>query len=243
MRVPQLTVIHVEHLPPRAQQRLRAIAQHRDVIAPTVVRVRSRWGPLAVAVVAAAITVGVAALGPPRSPPDLALVLGLAAVAAALATRAIARLLLWAQLPLPPGCYVFGAYLIDARRPLLVITPIVRTQPRIERRRGSQWLHVATRHGELALPLGRPDAALRALACIHGDIVAYATALACEDPTVAGHFDPLAEARDRDGTVIGEPGPARWSPRAWHPWRRGPANATVYVAPPPRAPRPAPSTH
>lgn len=225
MRVPQVTVIHVEHLPPATRQRLRAIAEHRDVIAPTVVRVCSRGGPLALALGAAAIAVGtLAALGPPRGLAGVTLGLGLAAVVAALTTAAVARLVLWARLPLPPGCYVFGAYVIDARRPLLTVTPIVRTQPRLERRLGLQWLHLVTHRGEVALPLGRADAALRALACIHGDIVAYATALACEDPTVAGHFDPLAEARDRDGTVIGEPGPARRSARGWR--RREPAPST-----------------
>jgi len=225
VRVPQVTVIHVEHLPPATRQRLRAIAEHRDVIAPTVVRVCSRGGPLALALGAAAIAVGtLAALGPPRGLAGVTLGLGLAAVVAALTTAAVARLVLWARLPLPPGCYVFGAYVIDARRPLLTVTPIVRTQPRLERRLGLQWLHLVTQRGEVALPLGRADAALRALACIHGDIVAYATALACEDPTVAGHFDPLAEARDRDGTVIGEPGPARRSARGWR--RREPAPST-----------------
>ena len=229
MRVPQATVIHVEHLPPRARHRLRAIAEHRDVIAPTVAALRSRWGPLAVALGAAAVTIAaVRVLGPPQGRAGVALALGLAAVLAGLAARAVARLALWARMPLPPGCYVFGAYVIDARTALLTVAPLVRTQPRIERRLGRQWLHVATRHGEFEIPLGRSDDALRALACIHGDIVAYANALACDDPSIAGHFDPLAEARDREGTVIGEPGPIR----------RGRRRAVTPVAAPIHAPPP-----
>ena len=58
--------------------------------------------------------------------------------------------------------------------------------------------------------IGIPAAHLeRVLAWMHGDVVAYAAALAAGDRATAGQLDPLAEARDPDGTVIGVPGPAR----------------------------------
>lgn len=54
---------------------------------------------------------------------------------------------------------------------------------------------------------------------MHGDVVAYAAALAADDRATAGQLNPLAEARDRDGTVIGVPGPMRARRLALARWR------------------------
>ena len=113
-----------------------------------------------------------------------------------------------ARLPLPPGRYVIGAFVVDATRELLTVVPIARTRPAVERR----WGHAALRFDSEAGPcrVAVPAAHLeRVLTWMHGDVVAYAAALAAGDRATAGQLDPLAEARDQDGTVIGVPGPPR----------------------------------
>ncbi len=210
MKVPLPTVIHVEHLPPPSRRRLRDIAAREAAITPTATA-RLPWAAplgLALAAVAAAAAaapaltrVGLGHLGPPAA-------LAVAVVAAAVVARAVARLRLAARLPLPPGRYVIGAFVVDATRELLTVVPIARTRPAVERR----WGHAALRFDSEAGPcrVAVPAAHLeRVLTWMHGDVVAYAAALAAGDRATAGQLDPLAEARDQDGTVIGVPGPPR----------------------------------
>lgn len=145
-------------------------------------------------------------LGPARLGPLGALAIALAA--AAVVARAVARLRLAAQLPLPPGRYVIGAFLVDATRALVTVVPIARTRPAVERRwgRAALWFHSEVGACRVPVPAAHLE---RVLAWMHGDVVAYAAALAAGDRATAGQLDPLAEARDPDGTVIGVPGPAR----------------------------------
>lgn len=210
MKVPLPTVIHVEHLPPPSRRRLRDIAAREAAIAPTAAATLPRVAPLALAGLAiAAAAVAAPALhrlGPGRLGPLAAVTLALAA--AAVVARAVARLRLAAALPLPPGRYVIGAFVVDATRPLVTVVPIARTRPAVERRWGRAALRFDSEVGacRVAVPAAHLE---RVLVWMHGDVVAYAAALAAGDRGTAGQLDPLAEARDRDGTVIGVPGPPR----------------------------------
>ncbi|MBL8626849.1 MAG: hypothetical protein JNK64_36515 [Myxococcales bacterium] len=210
MKVPLPTVIHVEHLPPASRRRLRGIAAHQAAIAPTVAAPLPRAAPLALAglavVVAAAAAPALQRLDPGRLGALAALAVVLAAAAAV--ARAVGRLRLAARLPLPPGRYVIGAYVVDATTPLVTVVPIARTRPTVERRWGRAALRFDSEVGacRVAVPAAHLE---RVLAWMHGDVVAYAAALAAGDRATAGQLDPLAEARDPDGTVIGVPGPAR----------------------------------
>jgi hypothetical protein len=219
VKVPLPTIIHVEHLPPRSRRRLAHIAAREAAVAPTAVARLARAAPLAVVGVAVALAAAGAALAPPApGRPGALAALALAVVAAALLAAALARRRLAARLPVPPGRYVIGAFVVDASRELLAVVPIARTRPVVERRWGKAAVRFESEVGacRIAVPAAHLE---RLLTWMHGDVVAYAAALAADDRATAGQLDPLAEARDRDGTVIGVPGPMRARRLALARWR------------------------
>lgn len=220
MKVPLPTIIHVEHLPPRSRRRLAHIAAREAAVAPTAVARLARATPLALAGAAlATAAAAAAALAPPAlGRPGALAALALAVVAAALLAAALARRRLAARLPVPPGRYVIGAFVVDASRELLAVVPIARTRPVVERRWGKAAVRFESEVGacRIAVPAAHLE---RLLTWMHGDVVAYAAALAADDRATAGQLDPLAEARDRDGTVIGVPGPMRARRLALARWR------------------------
>jgi hypothetical protein len=219
VKVPLPTIIHVEHLPPRSRRRLAHIAAREAAVAPTAVARLARAAPLAVVGVAVALAAAAAALAPPAlGRPGALAALALAVVAAALLAAALARRRLAARLPVPPGRYVIGAFVVDASRELLAVVPIARTKPVVERRWGKAAVRFESEVGacRIAVPAAHLE---RLLTWMHGDVVAYAAALAADDRATACQLDPLAEARDRDGTVIGVPGPMRARRLALARWR------------------------
>ena len=218
MRVPQATVIHIDHVPARVRARLIASLTRRDGLPPTLAT--SCW-PVAPTLAALAATAAAAiALRRSLAAPPLPAIAALAIVLSGLAAFTLARAAWrWREvmaLPFAPGLYVIGAFLLDARGPLLELVAIARVRPEVRRRwRGHVLRCVLGPRAIRVLPIGDAAAVQRALTLIHGDLIAYATALAVGDVVTATRLDPFALARDRDGVVIGAP-----SAPVDHPARR-----------------------
>lgn len=208
MRVPQSTVIHLDHVPASVRRRLRAAIVGGEGLRPTLAAPR-RLAPVAAGATAALSLAAVVVAAALTDRPGPA---GLLAVAAAVGLAAAALAVTWERwrdartMPFPPGCYLIGAFLLDARRPLLELIAVARTRPEIRRRLGRHDLVCTVAPGvQLRLPVGDTDEVHRALALVHGDLIAYATALATGDRVTAARLDPLGDLRDREGVVVGEP--------------------------------------
>jgi hypothetical protein len=217
VRVPQATVIHIDHVPPRVRARLIAALTRRDGLPPTLATPAWPVAPT-VAAIAAAAAAAIAlrrTLVAPPQPAIAALAIVLSGLAAFALARAAWRWREVAALPFSPGLYVVGAFLLDARGPLLELVAIARVRPEVRRRRRGYVLRCVLGPGAIRLlPIGDAAAVHRALTLIHGDLIAYATALAVGDAATAARLDPFALARDRDGVVIGAPsGPVVLRPR------------------------------
>lgn len=131
------TVIHLHHLPPAAHSRLvRALTGGAPILARPV----GIAGPIAaaaVAVFAAAALVtalceaGFGQLGARSAvlaPGAIAVMAAAMAIAGAALGGVVRRLVHIGGLPFPPGVYVVGADLVDARGPVLRVTPMAHTR-------------------------------------------------------------------------------------------------------------------
>jgi hypothetical protein len=131
------TVVHLRQLPPAAYSRL---ARALTCGAPVLARPLGAAGPIAAAAVsvfaAAALVTALCETGFGQlharsavlAPGAIAVMAAAMAVAGAAVGGMVRRLVHLGSLPFPPGVYVVGADLVDARGPVLRVTPMAHTR-------------------------------------------------------------------------------------------------------------------